>query len=151
MTELNTELPTSGMLCGKSKWEVGKPRIIGVSTAPRRWRVARHTIEEAGKKRHTWTVMGTHPWSYRDFPTWREALEYADQRARTREYVLPRISRSGDWVPSMPTLKIGWEHHHTGTTFWVEDRGINSITVRPDELRPLANALHALAEQEVTQ
>ncbi|MBC3179389.1 hypothetical protein [Corynebacterium lujinxingii] len=82
------------------------------------------------------------------FHTWREAQDYADQQARTVEVTLPRIAHSGDRVPGLSTIKIGWEHHHTGTTFWVEDRGINSINVRPDELRPLAGALLALAEQE---
>ena len=47
----------------------------------------------------------------RAFLTWREAQDYADRMARTREVVLPRISHSGDWVPNMPTIKIGWEHH----------------------------------------
>lgn len=103
----------------------------------------------------------THPWEvrardhggydyYETFFTWSEALDYADRLARTIEVTLPRISHSGDWVPNMPTLKIGWEHHPVETSFWVEDRGINSIYVRPDELRPLALALLALAEKENT-
>ena len=105
------------------------------------------------------THYSTHPWEvrarnlhgydyYETFYSWREAQDYADRLVRTREYVLPRISHSGDWVPDMPTLKIGWENHHTGTTFWVEDRGINSITIRPDELLPLALALATFAEME---
>lgn len=123
MTELNTQLPTSGMLCGKSKWGVRKNLGDWEAWNP-------NTLEAA----------------YYD--TWREAMDYADQRARTREYVLPRISHSGEWVPDMPTLRLGWENHPAGTTFWVEDRGVNSIYVRPDELRPLALALLALHYQQ---
>lgn len=104
----------------------------------------------------------THPWEvrarnhngydyYETFFTWREALDYADRLARTREYVLPRVLGSGEWVPDMPTLRLGWENHPTEKTFWVEDQGCGSITVRPDELLPLALALAALAEQDVTE
>lgn len=117
-------------------------------TTNRRWRVARLAATESGVTRYTWAAMHTGAWAYKEFATWREAMDYADQQARTREVVLPRISHSGDWVPNMPTLRLGWEHHHTGTTFWVEDRGINSITVRPDELRPLALALLAMHYQQ---
>lgn len=104
-----------------------------------RWRVWNDDDE--------WIVISPE-YEERWFPTWREALDYADRLARTREYVLPRISHSGDWVPDMPTLRLGWENHPTEKTFWVEDQGCGSITVRPDELLPLALAVAALAEQE---
>lgn len=101
----------------------------------------------------------THPWEvrarnhnghdyYETFFSWAEAMVWADELSRTREYVLPRVLGSGEWVPDMPTLRLGWENHPAGTTFWVEDQGRGSITVRPDELLPLALALAALAEQE---
>ena len=105
------------------------------------------------------THYSTHPWEvrardlhgydyYATFYSWREAMVEADHLARTREYVLPRVLGSGEWVPDMPTLRLGWENHPTEKTFWVEDQGCGSITVRPDELLPLALALAALAEME---
>ena len=106
---------------------------------PKRWRV--------WKDRGDW-IVSSPEYETRGFRAHAEALDYADRQARTREYVLPRISHSGDWVPNMPTLRLGWEKHPTEKTFWVEDQGHGSITVRPDELLPLALALAALAEQE---
>lgn len=111
------------------RWRVMKSRWLGHRVAP--WCVEREGCGGAAF-----------------FRTWEEAQEYADRMARTREYVLPRISHSNDWVPDMPTLKIGWEHHPVETSFWVEDRGLNFIYIRPDELLPLALALAALAEME---
>ena len=114
---------------------------------PGRWRVVRaRGLPES--ERAWWYVDRENCHGSMSFPTWREAQDYADRMARTREVVLPRVLHSGDWVPNMPTLKIGWERHPAGTTFWVEDGAWNVITVRPNELHPLANALHALAEQE---
>ena len=79
--ELNTQLPTSGMLCGKSKWEV-----------------ERHPVN-AGSAEHVWCAFHSEEnieETHRHFPTWRDALAYADQRARTREVVLPRPQLNED-------------------------------------------------------
>ena len=124
---------------------IGRRPEVVPGVEPGRWRVVRSRVSRYGLR---WYVEREGCHGIVSFPTWREAQDYADRMARTREYVLPRISHSGDWVPDMPTLKIGWENHHTRTTFWVEDRGINSITIRPDELLPLALALATFAEME---
>lgn len=82
------------------------------------------------------------------FDTWREAMDYADRRARTVEVVLPRRT-------VLPT-----DRHvvQTGGLI-IEYRGSRSypnldtghIAVEPEERRPLALALLALAEKEETQ
>lgn len=77
----NTQLPTSGMLSGKSKWEV-----------------ERHPVS-AGSTEHVWCAFHNEhdiEETHRHFPTWREALAYADQQARTREVVLPRPQLNDD-------------------------------------------------------
>ena len=113
---------------------------------PGRWRVRK--ARGTGNLVPRWYVDRDECHGSRWFPTWREAQDYADRMARTREYVPPRVLGSGEWVPDMPTLRLGWENHPTEKTFWVEDQGRGSITVRRDELLPLALALAALAEQE---
>lgn len=77
--------------------------------------------------------------------TWREAVDYADRQARTVEVVLPRQT-------VMPTSR----HivHKNGLIIeWVQNPDFPSLppkylTVKPEERRPLAGALYALAEQE---
>lgn len=61
MSEHNTQLPTSGMLCGKPKWKVYK----------------------AG--RYAWCAhrKGELPAVEGLFRTWREAMNYADHMARS--------------------------------------------------------------------
>ena len=79
------------------------------------------------------------------FATWREAMEYADRMARTWEVVLPRQT-------IMPTSR----HivHKNGLIIeWVQNQDFPSLspkylTVKTDELRPLALALLARAEKE---
>lgn len=115
------------------------------------------------KKNHftgTWTVYrapakredtaGLVPWELvcGGLDTWREAMDYADRRARTVEVVLPRRT-------VLPT-----DRHvvQTGGLI-IEYRGSRSypnldtghIAVEPEERRPLALALLALAEKEETQ
>ncbi|MDK8241692.1 hypothetical protein [Corynebacterium coyleae] len=98
----------------------------------------------------------THPWEvrvrdhggydyYETFFTWREALDYADRLARTREVVLPRFT-------ALPTSR----HivHKNGLIIeWEQNPDFPSLppkylTVKPEERRPLAGVLLALAEQE---
>lgn len=79
------------------------------------------------------------------FDTWREAMDYADRRARTVEVVLPRrtvlptvrhtVHRNGliiEFSPSKSHPQLNPGH----------------VVVEPEERRPLALALLALAEKE---
>lgn len=83
----------------------------------------------------------------RYFLTWREALDYADRMARTREYVLPRYSLT-------PRNKSGafWGARKRGNDYAVfrirDFRETQVIHVSFADLRPLALALLALAERE---
>lgn len=113
-----------------SRWEVKKRRYLLPSPVP-----------------PPWVVYDRDNWNVGEFPTHAEALAYADRMARTVEVTLPRISRSGEQVPGISTVNIGWQHRPTGTTFWVADKGYDVIELRPDELRPLALALLALHYQ----
>lgn len=63
MSELNTELPTGGMLSGKSKWEVRKTRVLG-----------------------DWEVWKPGTLEAEYFLDWREAMDYIDEQARTRRW-----------------------------------------------------------------
>ena len=80
---------------------------------------------------------------------WAEALAYADRMARTVTVELPRIRTSGDPVPGALDLLLGWENPYWAGkhTAWIADRSSDAILVRPYELKPLALALLALAEQ----
>lgn len=89
------------------------------------------------------------------FRTWREAQDYADRMARTREVVLPRgpyeIRGKQNIYEDPITVKpakhlAGYETVAVGyTTHGVQ----NGFFLAQDEVRPLALALLALAEQEV--
>lgn len=85
------------------------------------------------------------------FRTWREALDYAGRMARTREVVLPRITESKAMIPG--ALGISLESGRTWDgkrNTWVRD-GVSMVYVASYDLRPLALALLALAEQEGAQ
>ena len=84
------------------------------------------------------------------FPTWREAQDYADRMARTREVVLPRLGDSGDPVPGAPNLTLGWEYPNWADkpVIWIGQNRSYLIYIAPEELRPLGEAVLALAEQE---
>lgn len=132
MTELNTQLPTGGMLSGESKWEVRKTMLPGV-----------------------WAVWGS---TVRNFSTWRDAMDYADQQARTVEVVLPRGPyeiRSKQNIYEEP-IKVEPSKHfpgHETVAVKYTAHGVPAwFFLAPDELRPLALALLALHyQQEVTQ
>ena len=86
------------------------------------------------------------------FTTWREAMEYADKRARTREVVLPRITESKAMIPGARGLIL-----ETGRTWdgkrntWIKDE-VSMVYAASYNLRPLALALLALHyQQEVDQ
>lgn len=91
------------------------------------------------------------------FPTWREAMDYADRMARTREYVLPRPDKDGDIATT--DEQVAWE----GTEFertvvsvaWIEEPGTIGLStgdcdhyMTTDGAHSIALALAALAEQE---
>lgn len=50
--------------------------------------MSRWTVYKAG--RYAWTAHCKGDLPGKLFPTWREAMDYADRMARTREVVLPR-------------------------------------------------------------
>lgn len=133
MSELNTQLPTSVELCGKPKWEVRRTRSLG-----------------------NWKARNHNAWESRYFDTWREAMDYADRKARTREVVLPRQLNTKRPVG---TTKKYWEvAPHVGTQNVLirrrrEDGHIcQQVTVNRKDLGLLAPMLlAALAEQEAHQ
>lgn len=101
----------------------------------------------------------SHPWEvrarnhnghdhYATFFSWAEAMEWADELSRTREYVLPRITESNAIIPGSLGLYL-----ESGRTWdgkrntWIKDE-VGMIYVASYNLRSLAVALLALAEQE---
>ena len=112
-----------------------------------RWKVRREwrdTLES-----YSWVAIWPSGLSGDVFFTWREAMAYADRMARTVTVELPRIRTSGDPVPGALDLLLGWENPYWAGkhTAWIADRSSDAILVRPYELKPLALALLALAEQ----
>lgn len=88
------------------------------------------------------------------FGTWREAMDYADRMARTREVVLPRGPyeiRSKQNIYEEPVKVESIKHfpgHETVAVKYTAHGVPAGFFLAPDELRPLALALLALAEQE---
>lgn len=93
------------------------------------------------------------------FPTWREAVDYADRMARTREYVLPRPDKDGDIATT--DEQVAWENTEFERTVvsvaWIEEPGTIGLStgdsdhyMTVDGARSVALALLALAEQEGT-
>lgn len=81
----------------------------------------------------------------RGFRTHAEALAYADERARTRTYVLPRVHAlpTGRHTVHRNGLIVEFKQSRS----WTQLKP-GYITVEPGERRPLALALLALAEKE---
>lgn len=79
------------------------------------------------------------------FDTWREAMDYADRRSRTVEVVLPRrtVLPTDRHIVQKNGLII--EYRHSRSHPHLET---GHLAVEPEERRPLALALLALAEQE---
>lgn len=121
---------------------------------PGRWRVVRARGLPASE-RAWWYVERENCAESMWFPTWEEAQDYADRMARTREVVLPRgpyeIRGKQNIYEDPITVKpakhlAGYETVAVGyTTHGVQ----NGFFLAQDEVRPLALALLALAEQEV--
>lgn len=83
------------------------------------------------------------------FPTWREAMDYADRMARTREVVLPRQQ-----LPLLlPVLDGGGRVFVTydiedGSVYLVDQDDGDTVVLYKHEIRTLALALLAHEEQE---
>lgn len=85
---------------------------------------------------------------------WREAMDYANHMACTREIVLPklpRIDKYGNSVPDAPRLNVGWQYlgmNRDVPMLWLKDGLRELIYIKPAEVRPLALALLSLAEEK---
>ena len=150
--ELNTLLPTCVELSGKSKWEVGKPRITSVDTAPPRWRVERHaTLRGRGTSEpateYTWCAFHTEDdieETHKHFATWQEAMDHADRMARTYGVVLPRAIY-GDHVVAgkgLYSLHVDYREHCTDIYLG----GWDGVTVENSHLMDLAVYLAGCAK-----
>ena len=113
-----------------------------------RWKVRREWRDTLDA--YSWVALRPSGLSGDVFFTWREAMDYADRMARTREVVLPRYSLT-------PRNNSGafWGARKRGNDYAVfryrNFRETQVIHVSFADLRPLALALLALAEQEETK
>lgn len=107
---------------------------------PGRWRVMRvRGLSES--ERAWWYVYRERSHGMVSFPTWREAMDYADRMARTREVVLPRVAPQGE-----VSVSATW-YCDQGAIHYINSSG-QAVQGTPADLTPLALALLALAEQE---
>ena len=121
--------------------ESSKPKRVDRWEIPARWRVKYQPC--FGFEGMTdWAVYAPGGLIPRErFRTWREALDYADRMARTREYVLPRLRPQGE-----VTVSAIWDYdslvvHYTDASGQV-------VQGTPADLARHAATLLALAEQE---
>ena len=65
------------------------------------------------------------------FRTWREAQDYADRMARTREYVLPRPDKDG--YIATTDEQVAWENTEFERTVvsvaWIEEPGTIGLAI----------------------
>ena len=115
---------------------------------PGRWKVMRvRGLPEP--ERAWWYVYRERSHGMVSFPTWREAQDYADRMARTREVVLPRQQ-----LPlSLPGLDGGERVFVTydiedGSVYLVDQDDGDTVVLYKHELRTFALALLAHEEQE---
>lgn len=120
---------------------------------PGRWRVLRaRGLPESVQA--WWYVDRENCHGSMSFPTWREAQDWADRMARTREVVLPRPTRLLNGRPEFDFDEESGLDYNTPRTAIYEgaldlDYGCDTAVLIPREhWRPLAAALWALAEQE---
>lgn len=130
-----------------SRWRVGKHRRTGYWLA----------FSEKYDTFRPATLLDEYQGAARVFDTWRDAMVYADEQARTMEIVLPRI----EGITRVPTSRSGNKdafHVHTHSTIpWrAPDTGVR-ITAGSDvnflvdygrELEGLALALLAAHVKE---
>lgn len=99
--------------------------------------MSRWTVYKAG--RYAWTAHREGDLPSELFPTWREAMAYADRMARTREVVLPR---NHDLKKSVhKDINGDLYANYSSANYWAQDNWNKGP-------KPLALALLALAEQE---
>lgn len=121
----------------KCRWVVDPP---GYNHKNRNW--GDHRWHVAGGK---WFAWGRGV-SKRE--AWRQAMTYADQRARTREYVLPRQP-----LPlSLPGIadddaEVSVTYDKNGCVYLKDEDHSETLTLYARELRPLALALLAHTER----
>lgn len=119
-----------------------------------RWKVARHEVTSWLGTSYQWCVMDADNWQILDFNTWREALDYADRMARTREVVLPRGPyeiRSEQNIYEGPIKVESIKHfpgHETVAVKYTTHGVPAGFFLAADEVLPLALALAALAERQ---
>ena len=125
--------------------------------------IGRRPVPVPGVERGRWRVLRARglsetmlAWWYVDregcygsmcFHTWREAQDYADRMARTREYVLPRPDKDS-YITTMG-------EQADKAAAWVEEPGTICLAIddsyhymTTDGAHSIALALLALAEQE---
>lgn len=122
-----------------------KPEPIPGKT-PGRWRVRAFCGVD---RPNTWYVERENCGGVAQFPTWREAMDYADRMARTREVTLPRqplpLTLPGEEEDAPVVVTQAPE----GDCFFLTDEDDGEMVVLyPFELRPLALALLALHYQK---
>lgn len=104
-----------------------------------RWKVRREWRDTLDS--YSWVALRPSGLSGDVFFTWREAMDYADRMARTREYVLPRVAPQGE-----VSVSATW-YCDQGAIHYINPSG-QVVQGTPADLRPPALALLALAEQE---
>lgn len=121
---------------------------------PGRWRVLR-ARGLPKSVRAWWYVDRENCHGSMCFPTWREALDYADRQARTREVVLPRITDDREeGITEWPNLRdlFVWPGQHDeprlGQPYLRIADDYRDVDVELHDFRPLAGVLLAYAEQE---
>lgn len=106
---------------------------------PGRWRVRK--ARGTGNLVPRWYVERDECHGSRWFPTWREAQEYADRMARTREVVLPRLAPQGEL-----TVSAIWGYDSLVVNYI--DASGQTVQGTPADLARHAATLLTLAEQE---
>lgn len=120
---------------------------------PGRWRVVR--VRGVGSSTMDWYVDRENCHGAAFFRTWREAQDYADRQARTREVVLPRITDDREeGITEWPNLRdlFVWPGQHDeprlGQPYLRIADDYRDVDVELHDFRPLALVLLAYAEQE---
>ena len=127
----------SGALHDGNTWGMGNTDR-GI---PNRWRV-QHGFVPTFQGVMRWKVLAPGAvLPVARFATWREAQDYADRMARTREVVLPRLAPRGE-----VTVSAIWGFD-SPVVHYIDASG-QTVQGTPADLTRHATALLALAEQE---
>lgn len=121
---------------------------------PGRWRVMR-VRGLAESERAWWYVYRERSHGMVSFPTWREALAYADRMARTVEIVLPRPDKYGYIDIDPEQIEMESTDRSRVAFAWLDDPETIGLHIgdcdhymTTDGAHSIALALAALAEQE---